>query len=132
MLVDEPVHRASGRPGGLDWNARDAGMAAQLQRHRAPGSAVLHCGGNLHTLVRPPADEPSLQPMGAVLGGAGEPVLSIRIDYRSGSYSNLGLHQFHDRPRPAQCLLEPHGDGLRFVLPTATPALPPRPQVISQ
>lgn len=131
VLADAPT-AAPARPAAhLDWNERDSAMAAAVLRERAPGVALLHCGGNLHTQVAAlpatPADGtavPWLWPMGAVLAQTGLPVVSIEIDYRSGSYFNLTSRHFTARS-PDGPLLDERDGGLRFALPVATAAPSP-------
>lgn len=62
--------------------------------------------------------------MGAVLAQTGLPVISIEIDYRSGSYFNLTSRDFTARS-PDGPLLDERDGRLRFALPVATAALPP-------
>lgn len=121
LLVDVTTEHIDDAPAAQRWNTRDAAMAAALLAERHPGQALLHSGGNLHTRLRPFHDESKAQlvPMGAVLADAGLPVLSIEIDYCSGSYYNFGLRRFQEQQRgaaPAQSTA-PQGYGSFFPSP---------------
>jgi hypothetical protein len=121
-LRPAPLLLFSGATGPTDWSGRDLVMARLFLREWDGETPTLLAAGRLHTEL---ADHRHGRPLGVHLAAARPGVAAVRLECRSGTFTNLGVRRIPGLPGRGPARLAREAGGLVLELPRATAATVP-------